>query len=497
MGVIVQQSIRNSIITYTGVAVGFVLTIYLYPQILSPRQYGLTRVLLALAMVSTQFGNLGMKNTIIRYFPTFRSEDKNHHGFLFFSLAVPFLGMVIVAALLAVFRPQITQYFIDESALLVDFYWFILPLAVFILFFHVLTSYMRALYDTVMSSFLMDIGVRILAVLLLVIYFSGWINFSQFIALFVLNYAVILLALIIYLFKISTVSLKPDFSFLNKPLVKKMANYSLFAFFGGIASVIVANIDIIMITSMAGLAEAGIYAIAFYIGSAIRIISQSVYKISGPVISDAFNNNDYNLIKDIYHRSSLNQFIIGGLLFCGILANLDNLMNMLPPEYSGAALVVIIIGAGYLFNLGTGINGGIILNSKYYRFNFWGMLVFVITVIVLNYWLIPIYGITGAAIGTASAIILFNLLKVIFIWLRFSMQPFQWHMLSILLIGGFTLWISFLIPFMANLYVDLLVRSVIVAALFIIPVYGLNISENINELVDEGLHRIRAIFKTF
>ncbi len=487
MGIIARQSLRNTILTYAGVGLGFVLTIFLYPQILSPKQYGLTRVLLALAMVSTQFGNLGMKNTIIRYFPTFRDEDKNHRGFLFLTLAVPFLGMIIAAALLAIFRPEITQYFMDESALLVDFYWYILPLAFFILFFHILTSYMRALYDTVMSSFLMDIGVRILAVLLLVIYFLEWINFTQFILIFVLNYAIILLALIFYLFQISSVSLKPDFNFLNKSLTKKMASYSLFAFFGGIASVIVANIDIIMITSMVGLAEAGIYSIAFYMGATIRIISQSVYKISGPVISDAFEKGDFNLIENIYHRSSLNQFIIGGLIFCGIAANLNNLMNLLPDEYSGTALVVIIIGAGYLFQLICGLTTGIILNSKQYRYNFLFTSLLIITAIVLNYLLIPIYGITGAAIGTAGAIVFYNLLKVIFIRIRFSMQPLQWNMLPVLLIGAVTLWVTFQIPLIGNLYLDILIRSLIVTVLFMIPIWWLDISENVNQLVEESI----------
>ncbi len=471
------------------------LTIFLYPRILTTEQYGLTRALLAVAMISTQFGNLGMKNTIIRYFPTFRNGEKNHHGFLFLSLAVPFAGMIIVALLLTVFRQPITQYFIDQSPLLVDYYWFILPLAFFILFFHVLTSYMRALYDTVASSFLMDIGVRVLALILLIIYFLDLITFEQFILIFVLNYAAILLALIIYLFRISPVSLKPDFTFLTKSLAKKMANYSLFAFFGGVAAVAVANIDIIMITGMAGLGAAGIYAIAFYIGSSLRIINQSVYKISGPVISDAFADNNFDLIEEIYKRSSLNQLIIGGLLLCGIIANLNNLMALLPPEFSGTALVVVIIGAGYLFQLLTGLNGGIILNSEHYRYDFLFTSLFITTAIVLNYLLIPVYGIVGAAIATACAIGFYNLLKVVFVWLRFSMQPFQWQMLSVFITGAITLFISFQIPLMVNVFVDIVLRSLIVTALFITPVWQLNISKNVNELIDEGLSRVSDLLK--
>lgn len=494
MGIIAKQSVKNSIIIYGGVAIGFILTIFLYPRILSPEQYGLTRTLLAIAMVSTQFGNLGMKNTIIRYFPTFRNDENNHHGFLFLALIIPFIGMIVVGLLLIVFQGSIMQYFIDQSPLLADYYWLVLPLAFFILFFHILTNYMRTLYDTVASSFLMNVVVRLLAVLLLLIYVMGWIDFKLFIFIFVLNYAIILLALIIYLVQTTTISLKPDFQFLTKSLTKKITSYSLFAFFGGIASVAVARIDIIMISGMIGLGAAGIYGIAFYIGSSLRIINRSINKISSPVISDAFTNNDFGLIKEIYLRSSLNQLIIGGLLLCAIIANVDNLMYLLPDEFAHGSLVIIIIGAGYLFRLLTGLNTSIILHSNYYRYNLLFTSIFILTAIILNYFLIPLYGITGAAIATAGAITLHNLLKFGFIWFRFSMQPLQWRMVPVLIIGTLTMWITFQIPLMVNTYIDIILRSIIVALLFITPVWVFKISQNINELIDNNLQQLMSLF---
>lgn len=464
----------------------------MYPNILSPEQYGLTRVLLSLAMVSTQLANLGTKNTIIRYFPFFRDPENKHHGILFLSLTVPFVGFILLSAVLFFFRPTIIQYFIERSELLVDYYWFILPLAFFILFFHVLSSFIRALYDTVMSSFLMNVVVRVLTVILLVAYVFGWINFYQFMVMFVLTYGVILLCIFIYTLKLFEVDLKPDFSYLRKSLIKSMLNYSLFAFFGGIASIVVSNIDIIMLSSLAGLDDTGIYAIAFYIGSAITIPRKSIYEISSPLIADAFKAKDYNLIEDIYHRSSLNQILAGGLLFCGIVANIDNLMDILPAEYSGGAIVVIVIGAANVFDMATGLNGAIILNSKHYRFDLYSTLFLVAITIVLNYLLIPIYGILGAAIGTATAVLTYNSLKVFYVWWRLSMQPFEWRMLYVLAVGCATLLIVFQIPTIVGVYIDIVLRSIIVTLLFGVPLWMLNVSDEFNGLVAESINRIRA-----
>ena len=498
MGVIFRQSILNTIISYLGVALGFVITIWMYPNILSPEQYGLTRVLLSLAMVSTQIANLGTQNTIIRYFPFFRDKEKKHHGSLFLALLIPLAGFLILSVFLFLFRPEIIQYFIERSALLVDYYWLIIPLAFFMLFFQVLSSYVRALYDTVMASFLMNIIIRVLAASILLLYFFNWIDFQQFMYAFVGTYGIIMLGLLAYTFLQFEVDLKPDLGFLRKLLVKNMANYSMFAFFGGLASIIVNNIDIIMLSSLAGLSDTGIYAIAFYVGSAITIPRKSIYQISSPVISDAFKNKNLSLIKRVYHQSSLNLVIAGGLVFCGVIANIDNLMSLLPPDYTGGAMVIVVIASANVFDMATGVNGAIILNSKYYRFDLYSTLILIVTTFLLNYLLIPIYGILGAAIGTGSAVVLYNILKVSYVWLRFSMQPFEWGILPVIAIGAGTLLVIFQIPTMVNTYADILIRSAIITALYLIPVVSLKISEQFNELVFKSLtnvkNTIRKIF---
>lgn len=496
MGIIVRQSVQNTIISYFGVALGFIVTMWMYPNILTPEQYGLTRVLLSLAMVSTQLANLGTKNTIVRFFPFFRDQENKHHGLLFLSLAVPMGGFILLGGLLYFFQPTIIEYFIDRSALFVDYYWFILPLAFFILFFHVLSSFVRALYDTVMSSFLNNVVVRILTVLILAAYLFGWINFQEFMIFFVLSYAAVMVSLFIYTLSMFDVDLKPEWGYLKKSLAQNMMNYSLFAFFGGIASIVVSNIDIIMLSSLAGLEDTGIYAIAFYIGSAITIPRKSIYQISSPLIADAFKAKNFTLIEDIYHRSSLTQIIAGGLLFCGIIANLDNLMNILPPEYAGGSLVIIVVGAANVFDMATGLNGAIILNSKHYRFDLYSTLFLILVTVTLNYLLIPIYGILGAAIGTATAVLTYNSLKVLYVWLKLSMQPFESKMVYVIASGAVTILLVNQIPTIGGIYSDILIRSIIVTLLYGVPIWLMNISEDLNNLIANTITQIASFFKS-
>ena len=491
MGIIIRQSVQNTVISYAGISLGFVVTIFMFPNILTTEQYGLTRVLISLAVVGTQFANLGINNTVVRFFPYFRDSEKNHHGFLFIALSVPLVGFLFFGGVFVLFEESIIKQFLERSALLLEYYWYLLPLALFILYFNVLNYFIRALFDTVLASFLNEILIRVLTAVLLVVYLFEWIDFNRFVIIFVMNYGIILIILFLYTLFIKNISLKPDLKFLSKPLLKEIFTFSFFAFLGGVASIIVSNIDIIMLSSLAGLEETGIYAIAFYVGSVVVVVRASIHKISAPIIASALKENNYDFVDNIYKKSSLNSIIGGGLLFCGIIANLENLMNLLPEAYAGGAAVIIVIASANLFDMATGLNGAIILNSKHYRFDLYSTVFLIIITVILNYLLIPLYGILGAAIGTASAIFSYNLLKVIFVWIRFSMQPFDWQIGWVFGVGILVLVLSSQVGTIGNIYLDIFIRSTVITVVYLIPIIILNISKDLNNLVAKTIDEIQ------
>ena len=58
------------------------------------------------------------------------------------------------------------------------------------------------------------------------------------------------------------------------------------------------------------------------------------------------------------------------LHFVCVWLSVDDIFSLLPEKFSGGRLVVFFIGLSQLFNVAMGVNGAIILNSKYYRFDF-------------------------------------------------------------------------------------------------------------------------------
>lgn len=495
MGIILRQSIRNAIVSYIGVALGFVLIILLYPKALSPAEFGLTRIFLSLALMLSQIADLGLRHVILRYFPYFKNENRGHHGILFWVLILPIVGILIISAIYLGFEPQLIEFYRDESRLFEKYFLLFIPLLIFNLYFEVLIKYMQAQLDTVKASFLQHVFLRLLMLILVISVWFGWVNFNQFMILFVAVYALLPLLIIIYLASIRELYLKPDLGFIDLKKAREMLVYGGYTMFGGLTTIIVGRIDTIMLGAMIDLSSSGIYSIAFYVGSVILIPRQSINRIAIPYISRSFMERDFKTISDIYTQSARNQLLAGLLLYIGIWANMQNLMRIIPESYVYAAEVILVIGAARLFDMATGINGGIIKISKHFRFNVWANVILILLTFISNYLLIPIYGIMGAAMATSISILIYNVIKLIFVWFKMNMQPFDLKFLYIIGIGLLVLFISFQMPAMGSLIGDIIIRSGAMAILYLGIIKILHVSPEFDRLVKSGFDWLRNNLK--
>ena len=96
MGQIAKQSFRGTVVTYLGVAIGFVTTFFVITRFLSAEEIGLARVLIDAAVLFVGLAQLGTNASIVRFFPYFCADGtKNNevsqlnHGFFFWTIVVP------------------------------------------------------------------------------------------------------------------------------------------------------------------------------------------------------------------------------------------------------------------------------------------------------------------------------------------------------------------------------------------------------------------------
>lgn len=180
-------------------------------------------------------------------------------------------------------------------------------------------------------------------------------------------------------------------------------------------------------------------------------------------------------------------------MFLGLWANIDNIFRILGPDYISGKWVIFFIGLGSLIDMSTGANSSILGSSPYYKIQTGFLVVLVISLIITNLMLIPIYGITGAAIGGALSLSILNILRYLYLWYKFNLQPFNFKFVIVAAIGIVAYFISSLMPVLPYLIADILVRSSILTILFCLPIYLLKLSPDINEKADEILKAIKVI----
>ncbi|MBP8959289.1 MAG: oligosaccharide flippase family protein [Bacteroidales bacterium] len=485
MGIVFKQSAKGTIYVYTGLILGFITTGILFPRIYTTEQIGLLKIIVAYSSLIAILGTLGINGATIRLFPWFRNEKRKHNGFLALAMLTGLAGFILTTILLIVLKPYMLSTNIQKSPLVASYFNYLIILVFFQIFFSILDNYNTALYNSVQGTFLKEVFQRILIIIFIGLFFFDIISFHQFVILYIVALCAPTVFIVFFLIREKQFSLKPDFQFLNKNLKKSVVTVSLFSILNGFSLLAIQNIDVIMVNSMIGLDYAGIYSICFFFGAVISMPARSISRITGIVSADAWKNNDLNTIKNIYNKSCMTLFIIGLLLFIGILANIDNIFKIIGPEYLPGKWVIFFIALGNLIDMATGANSSIFGTSIYYKVQSFFLMLLVVLIVAANIILIPRFGITGAAIGSAGALTLLNVMRYLFLYIKFGLQPYNKKFLFVILIGGASWFLTSLIPVMDNLIADIFIRCCTIAILYFLPIYFSGISEDITERTND------------
>ena len=479
MGIVRNQSIKNSISFYIGMAIGAINTVIIYPNVFNdhPEHFGLIQILIAYAILVSTFTTFGVPKTFVRFFPVIKEKGQLY----FLSLIIPLLGFILSLLVYFLFKQQIFEL-LNASPLLKDNFFYIILLVFFIGFYDVLTAVSRSFLSAAAPIFINEVFLKVYSMLALLLHWFGYVDFSIFLRIYLFGYFLKFAILFLIQWKNDRFSLA--FS-LNDLKLKEISSFGLFVFVGGASVMLVTRLDMMMIGSMLDLEQVAFYTVAFFIGNAIKVPGKSIAAISSPLVAKALEKQDYKKTQTLYTKSSINQLIIAGVLFLCIWLNIDDIFSLLPAKFQGGKWVVFYISIAQLFNMITGINGTIIVNSKYYRYDLYTNIILVLTTVITNYFLILKYGIDGAAMATAISISLFNLIRLILIKVKMNMHPFSLKTIKTILLLFVMFFALDFLPNSSYAFVDIIWKSIVVFILFISAVMYFKLSEDINKIIIE------------
>jgi O-antigen/teichoic acid export membrane protein len=493
MGIIKRQTIKASIVTYIGVALGAINTLWLYPTFLKPEEIGLITLLTNIALMIAPLAQLGVNGIILKYYPYVKDDDKQKGAFVYLIILIPFLGYLLSMALLFICKGLIIENFAVNSPLIIDYLIWLVPLSFILVGRNVAETFSRAQFRTAMPKLFKEVILRMLTFILILIYSFYQLPQDFLVIGVVAAFGINLIMILLYLRQLHFIKIVWKLSPLKKKMIKESLIYGGYIILSGFAGMIVTKIDSWMIASKLDLANTGIFTIALYIGLAIEMPKRSLNLISLPVIGKSMKEGRLDEVAELYSKSSLIQLIVGSLLLICIWINIDDLFSLIPNSevYIEGKYVVLFIGLAVVFDMATGVNNEIILMSNFFRWNILIMLFLIIIAIINNHLLIPIYGITGAAIATAISIFFFNVIKFIIVYVKLGIQPFSIKTLLSLIIAISVYLLGTSLPSTSITILDIGYKSLVLILIYLSIHHYLKTSEDLSKLLNQTINIFR------
>jgi O-antigen/teichoic acid export membrane protein len=492
LGIIIKQSFFSSVSAYIGVLIGYANSIILMPLFMSPDEIGLFRTLMSIAMVLVTVISVGMGGTLVRFLPSRPNQTKGLNQLFTLAMVVMAIGFIITTILLYLTKEQFFAFFAEEAPEVNNYLGLIIVIMLQMGIFNMIEIVFRTQKEIIFPNIVRDIIYKSLHVVVVCLYGFKYFSFDGYLLSHIVIYVLLILALTIPM--LIKFGIKADFSiFKEKSVFREMIEYGYVGILTGLAMNIVVQIDQIMVTKYLGLTANGIYSTAVFMSMVIEYPRRFVSQISSPIMADSFAKGDFEGLNDHYKKASINQLILGILIFLGVMINLENIYEMMPNgvAYNSGWWVVAIIGLVKLIDMGFSLNGEIISLSKYYKYNTVLIIILSVLGILLNIVLIPRFGLIGAAIATLISYSVFNIVKYIMLKRLYSFDPFSKRTFVLLLIFLGCWVIHLLLPKLSNLYFDIVMRSAIITIVYIFANYYLATSELFNELLQKGLALIK------
>ncbi len=497
MGIVLNQSFKNTIITYIGFAIGGINTIYLYPVFLGSTYYGLSNYILSSANVIMPIFAIGMQNTLVKFYSQYETNEERLR-FLSFTVLFPFLVIIPMLLIGFYFFDDILMFLSKKNSIVKKFIWLIPFIGVCMAYFEIFYAWLRVHMHSVFGNFIKEVGLRSASLFLLIGVYYNWITVEGFVYATAVVYFLALVITMFYAFSIQ----KPNFQFEIPKNTKDVLTYTFYIILSGSVANLLLDGDKIILSLYMDIENIAYYSVATYIALVISVPSRSMHQIVYPITAKLMHENKHDEMNILYKKTSINLQLVGGYVMLGIFVNINKLYEIiiggLKTEdekllYLSGIPVVFMIGISKYFDLILGNNNAIIFNTKYYRTVLFLGVALVVLTVVLNMIFIPIYGIMGSAFATLLSISLYSLAKLLFVVKKLDLYPFTKQTLYSMALTFVLFVVFYFWDFPFNPIISIVIKSVLLTIAYVYINYRFVISIEINQVMDKYLKKMKIM----
>lgn len=466
MGTIRKQSLLGLISVQSGQLVGLLNKAVLFPIVfLGAKEYwGLYELFYSYAMIAVTIMLFGNSRLIVRILPRDNVDAPVFLGWVFKRMVLPaILGFIALIA----FSDQISG-FIQQSTIFNEHYALFILVTASVLLFDVASAVSTGRFKAHVPLLVNNVFMRLSNTVVLLLQWKFQWDMSFFLTLLSLNYTLNFGAMFFYVMR------KEKVNFNSSTLSKEdERHYKSFSRVIGMNNITTTTQSQILSTILAislGLEEVAIFNFARNFYSIVEMPGRLIMASSSSTMSKSMSNNDMDNVKSVYNKSSIAQFLSGVILLAFILANIDWLIGLYKDtSFTVTKDVLLIMGIGKLVDLITGVNGNIISNSDYFKFNLYFGFVMLAVMVGAAFFLVDIYGLIGVAMAYAFMSIFSNVVRSVYVQRKLKIHFFSRTHVGLIIFGVLLLSMA-LFPHNQSVYTNIGANAVmiIVSAVYVL-----------------------------
>lgn len=417
---LLRTFVKGSVIFLVGMILSKLLT-YSYRIVIArnfgQEVYGLFSLAIMISTLFVTIFSLGFQGGLLRFISLYRGKNEHEKikSLLNYSSNITLIASFFAGGLLFLLAKPLSLTVFHNSNLIIYLQWFaaFLPIFIFAGFFHVITlSYEKVGPYSFIGNILSPL---VQLVFLFIFIFFGLKQDS-----IIFSYSLGFLSIFISSFLVCKLSIKKIFekSTLKKEekqdISKKMVSYSWPIIFLGLTMSLFSWVDSFSIGYLKTASDVGVYNVAFILASLLLIIPSIFLQIFLPIITKEYSNNNIHLIKDLSKQLGKWIFILNLPILILMFFFPGTIINLLfGQDYISAQNSLRLLSLGvFIYSLFQISENLLSMAGKSKRILI-NLIIATVFNTILNFILIPKYGIEGAAFSTTMGYLLWGILSLL------------------------------------------------------------------------------------
>jgi len=160
-------------------------------------------------------------------------------------------------------------------------------------------------------------------------------------------------------------------------------------------------------------AEVGVYNIAVLLSTMAMLFVYSFNAIFSPIVADVYHGGNPAFMASLLRAITRWILLLTLPLYAWIVLCGEPVLGIFGPEFVAGYAALVILATGQLLDSAASSVASCLAMTGYQRFNVYNTLALAVVSVGLNIVLIPRFGIVGAAVATAVALVLANVARLI------------------------------------------------------------------------------------